>query len=75
MTTDDERFKLIVSQNLRAERVEAGYTQQQIENELGFARTSMSYVESGRTRLSLHRAAQIAKLLGIKIDDLVEGAL
>ena len=64
----------IAANNLRGERARRRLTQAQLAEMLGWPRTSVYDVESGRRRLSLDDLAAICRVLGVPLAELLRGA-
>lgn len=54
---------------LKAARVNAGYTQEDVANKIGVKRPTLICWEKGKTAPSLPQAKKLAELYSVKIDD------
>lgn len=61
------------AENLSRARQRAGLTQQQLADRLRVNRVTVGHIESGERRPSLALAVDIARVLGVSLDELVEG--
>lgn len=59
-------------QRVRAARQSRGWNQAQLAEAIGLDPSNISRLESGRSRLSLAQAVQVASVLGIGLDTLIE---
>ena len=57
---------------LRATRMEKGYTQEQLANECDFPPSQISRIETGRINTSLSHIIKIAKVLKVKLSELMD---
>ena len=60
-----------VLDNVRAERVRAGLTQEQIAEKLGISATSYSYKESGRRQFKVQEFISICNILNLSPEVLI----
>ncbi len=58
-------------QLIRAARVKAGLTQQQLADRLGCAQPTVAQVEADRSGITLDRLGRLAEALGVPVTDLV----
>lgn len=56
--------------NLRREK---GWSQEELADKVGLHRTYIGSIERGEQNTSIDNIAKLAKSLGVKIEDLVEG--
>ena len=62
----------MLSEKLRECRELCNYSQQQVAECLNIDRSTYSYYESGRTEPSIDNLKRIAKLFGVKVNELLE---
>ena len=55
---------------LKAARVNAGFTQRQVENQLGYARSTLTRWESGKCNPNAQKLKALCELYGISLGDL-----
>lgn len=67
-------FYTAVGQRIQAHREAAGLTQTDLAVAVGLERASMSNIEAGRQRSSLHIFTMIAQVLRVTIGDLMPSA-
>ena len=67
-------FYAAVGSRIQARRKTAGLNQSELAIAVGLERTSLSNIESGHQRSSLHMFAMIAQVLGVGIADLMPSA-
>lgn len=60
-------------ENLKSARKELGLTQKQIANELNVVESCYANWEQGRTEPNISFLRQLSLILGISIDDLING--
>lgn len=65
-----DKFLASVGANIKAARLEAGYTQEEM-CQFGFNYRHYQRVESGKHAPSLHTLFRIAEALGIEVEDLL----
>lgn len=63
----------MISYWLKYYRHEAGYTQQQIANQLKIERSTYTYYETGKTKPDINTLIKLAKIYDIKYTQLLEG--
>ncbi len=63
----------MISYWLKYYRHEAGYTQQQIANQLKIERSTYTYYETGKTKPDINTLIKLAKIYNIKYTQLLEG--
>ena len=56
---------------LAAARVNAGYSQEQLAEKLGVARTTVANWESGKTELKVKQLCAFCELTGFQMDDIL----
>lgn len=56
---------------LKAARVNANLTQQQVADNLKWSKNTIASYESYKTKPSIERAKQLASLYGMKVDDII----
>lgn len=59
---------------IRAEREGKGLTQSQVADATGIGRAHLSLVENGKSSLSPSKAAALAELLGLTLEDVYGGS-
>jgi transcriptional regulator with XRE-family HTH domain len=77
MTERDEaidRFYRDVGNLVQAARDQAGLSQTELADRIGFTRSSVANLEAGRQRIRLHILALIADALRVNTDELVPKA-
>jgi transcriptional regulator with XRE-family HTH domain len=72
MEWSDQAAK-IFGRNLRAARLKAGLSQEEVANACGLHRTEISLLERGRRQPRLETLARLADLLGSTLDELRDG--
>jgi Zn-dependent peptidase ImmA (M78 family)/DNA-binding XRE family transcriptional regulator len=63
----------ILGQRLQESRKARGMTQQDVANDLGIARTTVTALEKGERRIQPNEIIELAKLFGREVSDLVSG--
>lgn len=63
----------LLGQRLQESRKARGMTQQDVANELGMARTTVTALEKGERRIQPNEIIELAKLYGREVSDLVSG--
>lgn len=71
--TPDELDTLIAG-NVRAQRARLKLRQEDLADELGWARQSVTYLETGRRRVSISDAVVLCRALQIDLQQLLAGA-
>lgn len=66
-----ERFYQMLGERVRKARIHAGLTQETFGNFLKLSRVSIVNIEKGRQRPPIHLLVIIAKLLNLKVPDLL----
>ena len=62
-----------IGQKIRKFRRAQGLSQEQLAEQTGISVTHMSHIETGNTKLSLPVFVGLAKALGIRTDELLDG--
>lgn len=68
---EKKAIDLLVGSNIKAERVKAGYTQEQFSELIGIGTKSLSAVERGTVGVSLTTLLRICKVLGVSSNALL----
>ena len=63
-----------IGQRIRKFRRAYNLSQEQLAEQIGISTTHMSHIETGNTKLSLPVLVAIAKILNVKIDELIYDA-
>jgi transcriptional regulator with XRE-family HTH domain len=63
----------ILGENVRAERIKAGFTQEELAEKADLARNYIGNVERAEYKVTLEALARIAKALKLTIHDLTRG--
>lgn len=71
MKTDHNSLYGLIGARLKDRRVELNLTQEQLASRVGFERTSITNIEKGRQRLSLHALYDICSVLQIEAREIV----
>lgn len=58
--------------NIRSLRLERGLSQIELAEKVGISQAMLCYIERGTRVVSLPLAAQLASILGCKLEDLLE---
>ena len=61
-----------IGQNIRRLRKAHGLSQEELAERIGISTTHMSHIETGNTKLSLPVFVQIAAVLEVRADDILE---
>jgi transcriptional regulator with XRE-family HTH domain len=69
-----EELDVLVAANIRAARARLDIRQEDVADEMGWSRTTMSTVEAGTRRLSLADAVGLCRVLQIGLRELLQGA-
>ncbi len=64
---------LAVAENVRHYRKKARMTQADLCREVGLTRPSIANIETGRQRILLHQAFDLARALHVSVDQIVPG--
>lgn len=67
-------FYVLIADQIRQHRREAGLQQQHVAERIGVSRATMANIEGGRQRILVHRLYQIAEVFGVPLDDLIPKA-
>jgi transcriptional regulator with XRE-family HTH domain len=73
MTLDDEKFFREIGHRLRARREEQGWTQAELARRCRLHKAYIGFVERGERNVSLVNLRRIAKVLRIRLADLLDG--
>ena len=65
-------FYAVIGARIKAKREALGWTQEGLGREIGLSREAVSTLETGRHRLFLHHFVNIADVLGIPTEELLE---
>ena len=65
-----EQFYIEFGRLLRKKREECGLSHEKLAGKLGLSRTSITNIEGGNQRISLHHALQLCQFVGINWSDL-----
>ena len=65
------RLPKALGKRIQKKRKEIGYTQEDVAYKVGISRAYMGYIEQGRYAPSLEVLEKIAKILNIKVKDLM----
>jgi len=68
----DSRNKILAS-NIKAERNRKGYTQSELAELINVSDSTISLIERGKQTPSIFIVYEIAKVLGIEINELLKG--
>lgn len=71
MKADIDRLYGLIGARLKSQRTALGLTQEQLANPVGFERTSITNIEKGRQRLSIHALYEICFALQIEVRDVL----
>ena len=63
----------ILGETIRAERIKAGLSQEQLAEKADLARNYIGNIERAEYKVTVEVLARIAKALGMKVRDLVAG--
>ncbi|HVS38310.1 MAG TPA: helix-turn-helix transcriptional regulator [Gemmataceae bacterium] len=73
MTLDDEEFFREIGHRLRARREERGWTQAELARRCELHKAYVGFVERGERNVSLINLRRIAKILRVRLSDLLMG--
>lgn len=62
-----------INDNLRRARIDAGFTQEQVAQQVGITRQALSYYESGRSQPDIDMLMSLCKVYGTDINDILYG--
>lgn len=62
----------LLGERIKALRIAANYTQEQIADQIGISRQKYARIESGTNNITLDILAKIAKLLGVQVGDITK---
>jgi transcriptional regulator with XRE-family HTH domain len=71
VTSEQRDFYRGLGAAIRRERLDHGWTQRDMANELSISRTSLANIELGRQQVLLHHVVEIAARLGVSIAELL----
>ena len=60
-----------IGQRIRKFRKAKDFSQEKVAEKVGISTTHMSHIETGNTKLSLPVIVDIAEVLGVRVDDLL----
>lgn len=64
--------RLVVAKNVMRLRIQRGYTQAQLADELGVTQSRIAQIEAARTNLQLDTLERLARVLGVEMATLVK---
>ena len=67
------RIYKILGEAIRNERVQAGFSQEKLAEKANLTRNYIGQIERAEKRIHLETLAKIAKALGVRVRDLVDG--
>ncbi len=73
MTLDDEEFFQEIGHRLRSRREERGWTQAELARRCELHKAYIGFVERGERNVSLINLRRIARVLRIRLSDLLTG--
>ena len=73
MTLDDEEFFREIGHRLRERREALGWTQAEVARRCELHKAYIGFVERGERNVSLVNLRRIAKLLRVRLSDLLKG--
>ena len=68
------KLSVVIARNLRGERAKAGLTQEQLAERVGWSRAVGGYVEQENRPITVDELPRVARALGIRVIDLLDGA-
>jgi transcriptional regulator with XRE-family HTH domain len=68
-----QRHRRLLGESVRAKRKEAGFSQEKLAEKAGLSTVFISRIERGVESPSVDNVVKIAKALGVKASDLVDG--
>lgn len=68
-----QKHRRLLGEAVRAERKEAGFSQEKLAEKAGLSTVFISRIERGVESPSVDNLVKIAKALGVKVADLVDG--
>lgn len=74
MTPHDKAFYQALGKRIAQYRKEQGLTQQQLADTLDISQQTLAHYEVGRLRVAVSMLSQLAKILSISVEDLLEEA-
>ena len=63
----------ILGEAIRAERIKAGLTQEELAEKADLARNYIGNIERAEYKVTVETLVKIAKALGVRVGDLVDG--
>jgi transcriptional regulator with XRE-family HTH domain len=73
MTLDDEEFFREIGHRLRSRREDLGWTQAELARRCDLHKAYIGFVERGERNVSLINLRRIAKVLRVRLSDLLKG--
>jgi transcriptional regulator with XRE-family HTH domain len=73
MTLDDEEFFREIGHRLRGRRQGLGWTQAELARRCGLHKAYVGFVERGERNVSLINLRRIAKVLRVRLSDVLKG--
>jgi transcriptional regulator with XRE-family HTH domain len=67
------RLYQILGETIRDKRLRAGFSQEQLAEKANLTRNYIGQIERAEKRIHLETLAKIAKALGVRVRDLVDG--
>jgi transcriptional regulator with XRE-family HTH domain len=68
------KLSVVIARNVRGERAKANLTQEQLAERVGWSRAVGGYVEQENRPVTVDELPRLARALGIKVIDLLNGA-
>lgn len=68
-----QKHRRLLGENVRAKRKEAGFSQEKLAEKAGLSTVFISRIERGIESPSVDNLLKIAKALGVRVSDLVDG--
>jgi transcriptional regulator with XRE-family HTH domain len=65
------KISKILGENIRAQRIKAGLSQERLAEKANLARNYIGNIERAEYKVTVETLAQIAKALGVRVRDLV----
>lgn len=66
-----KKYKPNLAPRIKEARETAGYTQKQVEDELGISTSQLSKIENGKLEPNIETLGRLAKFYNISIDELI----
>ena len=70
-TWRESELLIKIGRRVRAARIDAGMTQQELADRACISRPSVANLERGNQEMAVTRLALLARILGLKLEDLV----